>query len=76
MKVLPRASNDFKAAGKHLDYISRDGRLALEADDGDRLEGQDGKAVLEDWDVDIDDVRRQATVASTQGRKPRSSFTS
>ena len=27
VKVLPRASNDFKAAGKHLDYISRDGRL-------------------------------------------------
>jgi len=70
VKVLPRASNDFKAAGKHLDYISRYGRLALEADDGDRLEGQDGKAVFEEWDVDIDDVRRQATVASTGGRKP------
>ncbi len=70
VKVLPRASNDLKAAGKHLDYISRYGRLALEADDGDRLEGQDGKAVLEEWDVDIDDVRRQATVASTGGRKP------
>jgi hypothetical protein len=70
VKVLPRASNDLKAAGKHLDYISRYGRLALEADDGDRLEGQDGKAVLEEWDVDIDDVRRQATLAATGGRKP------
>jgi len=39
VKVLPRASNDLKAAGKHLDYISRYGRLAIEADDGDRLDG-------------------------------------
>jgi hypothetical protein len=70
VKVLPRASSDLKAAGKHLDYISRDGRLVLEADDGDRLEGQDGRAVLEEWDVDIDDVRRQANLASTRGRRP------
>jgi hypothetical protein len=70
VKVLSRASNDFKAAGNHLDYISRHGRLALETDDGDRSECQDGKAVLEEWDVDIDDVRRQAMVASTRGRKP------
>ena len=27
VKVLLRASNDLKAAGKHLDYISRYGKL-------------------------------------------------
>ena len=70
VKVLPRASNDFRAAGNHLDYITRYGQLPLETDDGDRLEDQNGKAVLEGWDVDIDDLRRQATLTATKGRKP------
>jgi RNA polymerase-interacting CarD/CdnL/TRCF family regulator len=70
VKVLPRASNDFKAVGKHLDYIGRKGELDLETDDGERLSGRIGKDLLEDWDLDIDDVRRQATLAATKGRKP------
>jgi hypothetical protein len=70
VKVLPRASNDLKAAGQHVDYIARYGRLALETDDGDRFEGENGKALLEEWDVDIDDVRRQATITATRTRKP------
>ena len=70
VKVLPRASNDLKAAGQHIDYITRYGDLALEMDDGDRLQDETGKAVLEEWDVDIDDVRRQASLTATEGRKP------
>ena len=34
------------------------------------LEGRCGKALLEEWDLDIDDVRRQAELAGTKGRKP------
>lgn len=70
VKVLPRASNDLKAVGKHLDYIGRKGELDLEIDDGEHLSGRIGKDLLEDWDLDIDDVRRQATLAATKGRKP------
>ena len=70
VKVLPRASNDLKAVGKHLDYIGRNGELELETDDGERLGGRIGKDLLDDWDLDIDDVRRQATLAATKGRKP------
>ena len=44
VKVLPRASNDLKAVGKHLDYIGRKGELELETDDGERLSGRIGKA--------------------------------
>ncbi len=69
VKVLPRGSNDLKAAGKHLDYIGRYGELELEGDDGERLHGRIGKALLEDWDLDIDDLRRQATLTSANGRK-------
>src|SRR6266478_1073652 len=70
VKVLPRDSNDLKAVGKHLDYIGRYGKLELESDDGERLSGRVGKMLLDDWDLDIDDVRRQATLAATKGRKP------
>jgi hypothetical protein len=70
VKVLPRASNDLKAVGKHLDYIGRNGELELETDDGDRLSGRIGKDLLDNWDLDIDDVRRQSTLAATNGRQP------
>jgi hypothetical protein len=70
VKVLPRDSNDLKAVGKHLDYIGRYGKLELETDDGERLSGRAGRALLEDWDLDIDDVRRRASLAATKGRKP------
>src|SRR6202035_2786370 len=70
VKVLPRASNDLKAVGKHLDYIGRKGELELETDDGERLSGRIGKDLLENWDLDIDDVRRQPPLAATKGRTP------
>jgi hypothetical protein len=37
VKVLSRGAGDFKAVIKHLDYISRRGKVELETDDGDRL---------------------------------------
>ena len=70
VKVLPRSSNDLKAVGKHLDYIGRQGHLALESDDGQQLHGRIGKELLEDWDLDIDDMRRQGSLAAADGRKP------
>lgn len=69
VKVLPRSSNDLKAAGKHLDYISRHGTLPLEMDGGEDLEGRKGMAVLDEWDLDIDDLRRQSSLAAVNGRK-------
>jgi hypothetical protein len=69
VKVLPRASNDLKAVGKHIDYIGRKGALELETDDGEQLSGRIGKELLDGWDLDIDDVRRRATLAATDGGK-------
>ena len=45
VKVLPRSSNDLKAVGKHIDYIGRQGHLALESDDGQQLHGRIAKEV-------------------------------
>jgi hypothetical protein len=70
VKVLPKDANNLRAAGRHLDYIGRYGKLELETDDGDRLQGRSGKALLSDWDVDIDEVRRQSKLAATKGRQP------
>jgi hypothetical protein len=70
VKILPRASSDFKAVGKHIDYIGRKGDLELETDDGERMGGRIGADLLDDWDLDIDDVRRQASLAATKGGKP------
>lgn len=70
VKVLPRSSNDLKAVGKHIDYIGRRGNLDLEGDDGERLRGRVGAAVLEDWDLDIDEARRQGGLAAATKRSP------
>jgi hypothetical protein len=70
VKVLRRDSNDLRAVGKHLDYMGRYGELELETDDGERLQGRIGMSLLDDWDLDIDEVRRQATLSATKGRKP------
>ena len=70
VKVLLRRSNDLIAVGKHIDYIGRRGNLELEGDDGERLQGRVGAALLEDWDLDIDDVRRQGSLAAASKRNP------
>jgi hypothetical protein len=70
VKILPRDSNDLKAASRHLDYIGRYGELELEGDNGDRLQGRVGRSLLEEWDLDIDEARRQAALSATKGRKP------
>jgi hypothetical protein len=70
VKVLPRAGNDLKAVGKHLGYIGRKGEVDLETDDGERVTCLNEKTLLDDWDLDIDDVRRQSALAATKGRKP------
>jgi hypothetical protein len=69
VKVLPKDANDLKAVRRHLDYIGRYGKLELEGDDGEHLQGRIGKGLLDDWDLDIDEVRRQSKLAATKGRQ-------
>jgi hypothetical protein len=70
VKVLPSGSSDLKSVGRHLDYIGRQGGLAIETDEGERLHQQAAKALLEDWDLDIDALRPQSSLIATKGRKP------
>jgi hypothetical protein len=71
VKVLSSGSNNLKAVGGHIDYIGRKGALELETEDGDRIQGRDaGQTLLDDWDLDIDELRPRADLAPTNARKP------
>jgi hypothetical protein len=70
--VLPKDSNNLRSVGRHLDYIGRYGKLELETDDGERVQGKDaGQRLLEDWDLDLDEDRKQMGLASVSGRAPK-----
>lgn len=72
VKVLPKDSNNLRSVGRHLDYIGRYGKLELENDDGARVQGKDaGQQLLEDWDLDLDEHRKDTRLASVIGRSPK-----
>lgn len=72
VKVLPKDSNSLRSVGRHLDYIGRYGKLELETDDGERVQGKDaGQKLLEDWDLDLDEHRKETGLASVSGRAPK-----
>ena len=53
-----------------MDYIGREGKLGLEADTGEHLDGKGFERQLtEDWDLDLEAHERQ-TERSIRGRKP------
>jgi hypothetical protein len=73
VKVLPKGATDTKTVRAHLDYIGRHGELELETDDGSRLQGDDiGIRLTEDWDLDIEEERRQSDLSASRGRAPAS----
>jgi relaxase-like protein len=72
VKVLPKDSNNLRSIGRHLDYIGRYGKLELETDDGERVQGKNaGQRLLEDWDLDLDEDRREMELSSVTGRAPK-----
>src|SRR5882672_11354515 len=72
VKVLPKDSNNLRSVGRHLNYIARYGKLELETDDGERVQGKDaGQQLLEDWDLDLEKDRRETQLSSVSGRAPK-----
>lgn len=67
MKILPRGANDLTAVRKHLDYISRKGKVELESDDGEKRAIDD---LLDDWDLDLDESRPRSELSAPNGRQP------
>jgi hypothetical protein len=72
VKVLPKDSNNLRSVTRHLNYIGRYGKLELEPDDGERIQGKDaGERLLEDWDLDLDKHRRDTSLTSVAGPSPK-----
>ena len=72
VKVLPKDSNSLHSVSRHFSYIGRNGHLELETDDGDRVQGKGaGQRLLEDWDLDLDQYRKQMGMAPVSGRSPK-----
>ncbi len=70
VKVLSQGSSNLKAVGRHFDYIGRQGDLALESDDGYALTGRVGEDLIDDWGLDIDELRPQASLTALPPHKP------
>ena len=72
VKVLSKDSNSLRSVARHLNYIGRRGDLELETDDGDRLQGRDaGQQLVENWDLDLDQDRRDSRLSAGKGRAPK-----
>ncbi len=70
VKVLTRGGQDLRAVPRHMSYLDRGGELAFETDDGLlRSGGDETSELLEDWDLDLEDVRRSADLSAGQGRQ-------
>lgn len=72
VKVLSKDANNLQSVARHLNYISRRGELELEIDDGERLQERDaGHRLVEAWDLDLDENRRDSELWSGTGRAPK-----
>lgn len=73
-EVVVKVSGGARSLGgvaQHLDYIGREGQNEMHTDDGDRLHGKGfEKALLNDWDLDLEAHRRHSERALIAGRKP------
>jgi predicted transcriptional regulator len=68
VKVLTKGGGDLKAVGRHLNYLSRDGEVEIETDDGRRLSGEGvEQELLEDWDLDLEEARRTRELRARPG---------
>jgi hypothetical protein len=71
VKVLTQGSTKMASVARHVDYIGRQGKLQLETDEGERIQGRYiADALIDQWDLDLQDHRRSADLCASKGRKP------
>src|SRR6185437_12776462 len=69
VKVLSKDSNNLRSVARHLNYIGRRGSLELETDGGERIQGKRAcQQLVEDWDLDLDQDRRDTKLSGGTGR--------
>jgi len=70
VKVLGRGGQNLKAVLRHLNYLRsrEEGDVPIETDEGRHLEGRTAaKELLEDWDLELDDLRPRSDLDSHGG---------
>jgi hypothetical protein len=70
VKVLGRGGQNLKSVLGHLNYLRsrEEGDVPIEVDEGRQLEGRTaGKELLQDWDLDLDDLRPRSDLDSHGG---------
>jgi len=71
MVKVSGGARSLRGVAQHLDYIGREGRHTVQTDDGERLQAKGfERALLEDWDLDLEAHRRHTERAIAAGRKP------
>lgn len=69
VNVLSPVSSDLKVVGWHFDYIGRQGDLALESDDGYQPHGWGRQELIDDWGLDLAELRPQSSLNALSARK-------
>jgi hypothetical protein len=70
VKVLGRGGQNLKSVLGHLNYLRsrEDGDVPIQTDDGRELEGRGvGRDLIEDWDLDLDDLRPRSDLDTHGG---------
>lgn len=64
-----KGSSTSRGVAAHFDYIGRNGDLEIEADDGERLIGDEaGRQLIQDWDLDMDEERGRLDLLAVNRR--------
>lgn len=72
VKVLSKNSNDLRSVTRHFNYIGRHGELEVETDEGGLPHGKaSGQQIVENWDLDLDQDRRDSQLSAGSSRAPK-----
>jgi hypothetical protein len=71
VKVINKGSNSVTGVSGHIGYIGRQGRVEIETDQGEVLQGQEvGDALVEDWNLDLIQQRRNIDLTPNKPKQP------
>ena len=70
MVKISGGGSSAKAVAAHFNYLSRQ-EFEIETDDGEHLKGKEAqKALLDDWELDLDAAEARSPYRGVPGRKP------
>ena len=70
MVKISGGGSSAKAVAAHFDYLSRQ-EFEMETDDGEHLKGKEAqRALLDDWELDLDAAEARSPYRGVPGRKP------